>query len=310
MVVDVAVEGTEDIRPIDPAELLGVEGMGVGLRDDADARPAGVAEDGAACLGIDQCQLEQRIGADGRPQGPGVVPELTHLGGRLVDEAQLAEGRAHRHGGEHRVGGTGGEHREQLGTLQLQTVAADEQVQAGRIAAPDLEAVERRERRLDRPQCVEGRRPWGPLALTIRGRQIGDGPGRPDPVAADGPRRVLDHDGGGVDRFELARREGQVPRIQLVLDRSEQPFELLGPLGDLVGHRAPTSRQQAGHPGRPLQGAVDGEQDVSGLPQLGQCRRAESARRTLARCRGRCPELRGWGPQTGSPVRTDAGGRR
>ena len=45
VIVDVTVEGRDDVRQDRPAVLLLIEGMGVGLVDHADAGPPGVAQD-------------------------------------------------------------------------------------------------------------------------------------------------------------------------------------------------------------------------------------------------------------------------
>ena len=97
VVVDVAVEGADDVGRVGrPArDLLGVQRVGVGLADDADARPPGVARR-TVTLGVGRAQGEaqQLVVGDGGAEGPGVVAQLADLGRRLVDEAEVAAGRA------------------------------------------------------------------------------------------------------------------------------------------------------------------------------------------------------------------------
>ena len=91
MVVDVAVEHADDERRRRAAgllELVAVDRVGVGLGDDADAGPAGVAEHGDLGPFAAQRQAQQAVGAR-RPRGiAGVVAELADLGRRLVHDRQ------------------------------------------------------------------------------------------------------------------------------------------------------------------------------------------------------------------------------
>ena len=60
VIVDVTVEGRDDVRQDRPAVLLLIEGMGVGLVDHADAGPPGVAQDDAGCTIGRQGAVQQR----------------------------------------------------------------------------------------------------------------------------------------------------------------------------------------------------------------------------------------------------------
>ena len=93
-VVDVAVEHGGDVGPVGALELGAVERVGVGLGDDPDARPAGVAEHHGRCGVAGQRQPQQVVADDRRAQARGVVAELADLGRRLVDEAEVALGGA------------------------------------------------------------------------------------------------------------------------------------------------------------------------------------------------------------------------
>ena len=58
-----------------------------------------------------------------------------------------------------------------VGRVEVEPVALDEEVEAGRVAAPHLEAVDGRQRQLDRGARVDGRRSRvGPGQLGDRGR--------------------------------------------------------------------------------------------------------------------------------------------
>ena len=94
-VVDVTVEGRRHVRTGRAVELQAVDGMGVGLRDDADARPARVAEDDGGGALVGQRQSQQIVGEHVGAHGRRVVTELTDLRGRLVDEAEVALRGAH-----------------------------------------------------------------------------------------------------------------------------------------------------------------------------------------------------------------------
>ena len=70
--------------------------MGVGLRDDADARPPRVPEDGdLGGVGGDR-EMQQLVRRDRVAQRARVVAQLADLGRRLVDEGEHAVGRADR----------------------------------------------------------------------------------------------------------------------------------------------------------------------------------------------------------------------
>ena len=213
VVVDVAVEGGGHVgrrRRTAAAVLLAVERVGVGLADEADAGPAGVAEHGDLGVGAGQGPAEEAVAGDGGPHGPDVVAQLADLGRRLVDEGQAGpagSGRWIRPDGarpEQRVAGPGGD----LGVGRVEPVAGDQQVQAGGVAAPHLEPVDGRQGDLDRPVGLEGgvarSRPVRRLVgVPGPGGQGGDLPGGPEAVGGDGPDGVLQADEGGVGRLQL-----------------------------------------------------------------------------------------------------------
>jgi hypothetical protein len=74
-------------------------------------------------------------------------------------------------------------------------------VEPGRVAAPDFEPVERRQRDLHRRERLDR------VGREIRATKIGDGTGRAQPVVADRPDRILEPREGGVHVFELDGRQ-------------------------------------------------------------------------------------------------------
>ena len=115
--------------------------MRVGLADDADAGPSRVTEDDDLGLVVGQGLAQQRVARDLRPQLARVVAEPADLGRGLVDEAELPVRCAHRHGAEERIRRPVADDVRDRRRREVETVVAHEQVQAGRVAAADLEAL-------------------------------------------------------------------------------------------------------------------------------------------------------------------------
>ena len=88
VVVDVAVEHADAIRPFALHDLVAVHGVGVGLADDADAGPARVTEHADTGAGTAHRQAQQAVPGHGRPHRCRVVAQLADLRGRLVHERQ------------------------------------------------------------------------------------------------------------------------------------------------------------------------------------------------------------------------------
>jgi hypothetical protein len=149
VVVDVAVQGGNHVRPLGvdgavPRVLVAVDRVGVGLGDDADAGPAGVAEHGNPRARCGESQMQQTVVPDRRPQRSRVVAQLADLGRRLVHERQdAAVGDPHRAGGVQGVLAAGREARRQLRLVELEPVVPDEEVEPGRIPSPHLQPVDR-----------------------------------------------------------------------------------------------------------------------------------------------------------------------
>ena len=91
---------------------------------------------------------------------------------------------------------------------------ADEHVEPGRVAAPDLEAVERGERDVDRHVGVDRR-------FGSRGERR-DRLGGPETVVANGPHRVAGPDQRRVDELDLGRRPSRPRRRGRGLPRSRR----------------------------------------------------------------------------------------
>ncbi len=160
VVVDVTVQRGHDVRRLRTARLLefeGVERVGVGLADDADTRPSGVAQDRHAGVGRLDRPSKQRIGVQRPSQRGGVVAEFTDLGGRLVHERDALVGLHDGAGLEQWVGAALGDEGGQRAGLDV--VTPHEHVEASRVTASHLEPVDRRERLLHR-QIPAERRCW------------------------------------------------------------------------------------------------------------------------------------------------------
>ena len=108
-VVDVAVQDGGDIRARLIVDLVGVEWVGIGLADDADAGPTRVAQDDRLDLRCTERLPQEGVGHDRGAKCARVVTEFTDLGSGLVDETQMTFGSAHGHRTEERVGCTIGD---------------------------------------------------------------------------------------------------------------------------------------------------------------------------------------------------------
>ena len=192
-VVDVAVEYRGDVGAgvgwAAVGGLVTVDGVGVGLGDDADRGPAGVGQDRGFGLVGGEGQLEQLVGHDGVAHGVGVVAQLPDLGRRLVDEADLTLGGADRAALEQGVGGAGGQEGGHPLGAEVEAVVADQYVETGRIAAPDLKAD----------------RGWRGPAGWRRRRRPRPGSGRPLPAGPPPPPP-------GADRGPATRRRPSAGR--------------------------------------------------------------------------------------------------
>jgi hypothetical protein len=230
VVVDVAVERGDDVRAARGAVgLLGVERVGVGLADDPDARPPGVAEDRRGRAGCRHGPTEEAVGGDRGPEVGGVVAQLTDLGRRLVDEPEAAVDDPHAAVGEERVRARLDLRRDRS-IAGIDAVVVDQHVHAGRVASADLESIDRRERDLDREvgrdRVLAARVPC----------EAGDGTRVAHPVVPHRPHRVLHLDEGRVRAFE--RGAGEAALVEGSLDAADPVPQPLGPRLDLLGHAA------------------------------------------------------------------------
>ena len=213
MVVDVAVQRGHDVRwrrTTGLFEFERVERVRVRLADDANARPAGVAEDRDPRRRRLQRPAEQRIVGQCPAQCRGVVAEFTDLGGSLVHERQTAAGVDDGTGLEQRVGASGGN--ESCQRLGLDVVAPHEDVETCGIAAAHFESIDRRERLLDREVAAEHRR-----RRIASGERL-DLTSGSEAVVADRPGSVLEVDQFGVGVLEGVSVEVIGVRVEATLD--------------------------------------------------------------------------------------------
>ncbi|MEI2698657.1 MAG: hypothetical protein V9E94_09985 [Microthrixaceae bacterium] len=232
MVVDISVQDARDERAHRPTELVGALGMRVGFRDDADRRPPGVAQHDSVDVRRRERRLEELVGAERVAQGRGVVAELADLCCCLVDDHQDVADPTDRTRSEGRIAPAldlGSDARR----IQVQAVSGYLQLQARRVAPPDLEPVQRRER------LVGAEQNRTPSVADFSGGEVQDLLGGAEPVATDGPDAVPAANERGVHRLDLTRLEG-CPHLRTVehrLDRIGCLAERLGTQPDVGAQR-------------------------------------------------------------------------
>jgi hypothetical protein len=248
VVVDVAVEGGQHVRPLAAVGLDRVERVGVGLGDDPDAGPPGVPEHGRQRARDGERPAEQLVLAQGRPQGGAVVAELADLGRRLVGEDEGPAPDPHRPGGEERVAGATDQLVRHRRLREVEAGTLDEHGDPGRVPAADLEPVEGRQRHLDGPPAVGGVDGGRPAeAAHPRGGAQSVGAHRPSDVAQPDQSGVQALDGGGVADVDAAGVELGLDAGRRRLEGGDAPCHLVG---------QPGAGQQRPHPGRSGQAAV------------------------------------------------------
>ena len=216
-VVDIAVERADDIGA-GSVEQLAVERVSIRLGDDADRRPTGVAEHQGAGGFVGERSVQQRVVGERLADHRRVVAELADLGSGLVHDAQDPVDDANRAGAEVGVartsGDLGGDHR----IVEVERMVVNEDVQAGAIAAADLEPIDRRQGLVDRQASLER------AGLHRTAVEAADDLGGPKSVAGDRPHPIANGDQSLVAGFELARRKRAVllESLFLLLDRSEE----------------------------------------------------------------------------------------
>ena len=268
VVVDVAVDRPDHVGGVGGGvvpgagrgDQLAVEGMGVGLGDDADRRPAGVGQHQGPGLVAGQGRGQQLVVADGGPQRGGVVAQLADLGRGLVHEARHLLGEADRAGAEIAVpaaGGDGGGHGR---IAEVQAVAPHQQVQPSRVPAPDLEAVQGGQGLMD-GQARGHRRLGAGVADEAPHRA-----GRPEAVPPQGPEAVADPDQIVVELFQLGGPGGHVAGVEAGLDLRDGLVEDGQVVLEGVGEGA--VRQHQLEPGHPSEEGVGPGQPVGGPGEL------------------------------------------
>ena len=207
-VVDVAVEGGGDERPALALHLEAVHRVGVGLADDPDARPSGVAEDQRRRPLARQGEAEEVVDEEIGAHGGRVVAELADLRGGLVDEAEVSLRGAHRLRPEEVVAGASGDEALHRRVGEIEVVITHEHGEPGTVAAAHLEAIEGGEGLVDGRAHLDGR----PRGIGAHQRPNTSGGGQP--VAHHRPSGVLQAEQRGVGLLEgpLVRRAVGIQR--------------------------------------------------------------------------------------------------
>ena len=255
---------------------------------------------------------QQLVVADGGPQRGGVVAQLADLGRGLVDEARRFLGEADRAGAEIAVPGAGGDGGGDGRIAEIQAVAPHQQVQTGRVAAPDLEAVQGGQGLMD-GQARGHRRLGAGVADEAPHRA-----GRPEAVPPQGPEAVADPDQVVVELFQLGGPGGHVAGVEAGLDPRDRLVE--GGQAVLEGAGQGAVGQHQLEPGHPPEEGVGPGQPVGGPGEprgrVGAARRigieADDGADHLRRGRGRPaggPAEHGDDPAHGIHPRRSAPGR-
>ena len=243
VIVDVAVlDGGDDRCPtvVGPRRL---ERVSVGFGDDAHAGPAGVAEHRPLDVGRGEGSGQVVVVPQGRTQGRGVVAQFPDLGGHLGYDGQPSVGQSTRRPRPvQRVVAVHG----------VDAMAPQRDLQAGRVATPNLQSVDRREGLLDRQQH---RQPGRTRRVGDR-RQIPHAAARAEPVPGDGPGGVADPRQVGIAGFGVARTG-----VQRRLDGSEASDEL--------GHAVVDGGGQVGMLEQGTQARDPAQEPVGRFEQLG-----------------------------------------
>lgn len=176
-----------------------------------------------------QRKTQQLIVLYFRANRRGVVAQFPNLSSSLVHEAQRTFRGAHRAGAEERHP-PGLQKRRNLGRVEVEAVARDQQLNTCRIATANLQPVERRECLVHRQA---GRHRTG---RRIRAHQVDDADGCPKTIPGDGPRRVPQGDQPGVDRLNLigGHVPGRLGRLDAI-GQGIQAFAGQAQLGDTPG---------------------------------------------------------------------------
>ncbi len=243
VVVDVAVERGGGVDTAEALDLGVVERIRVRFRDDPDTRPPGMRQHHQSCTVSLERGVKELVFGDRGTQRGNVVTKFTDLRGRFVDETERTAGDPDGPRPAKWV-----RPQRQAGIIVANPMAADDDLDSGRIPAADLQPVERRERDLHRVETFDG----GPARAIAC--EIGNRVGGPQPVATDRPEAILDCHQRPVDVLVGSR----VHDIGVECD-----LERRHPIGgDLhrLGDRDPTGRipDQGLHPGWTAQRPIDG----------------------------------------------------
>ena len=209
VVVDVTVQRSDEVRSVPTIERLAVDRAGIGLADDADAGPAGVAEHHHLSGVIRQQRAEQPIGGNRLSECLGVVAELTDLGGLLVDEAEHVADPADARTAEGRIVRPIADCTSEGRFVELHSVIADHEMKTDRVTSPHLEPVEGGKCVVDRGhRRNHGRRRRGPSEPFDAGADL-------EPVTTDRPQGVLEPHPRRIESLVEHLAGGHEPPIEL-----------------------------------------------------------------------------------------------
>jgi len=222
VIVDVTVECGDEIRGSRGGlQLLAVHRVGVGLGNDADARPPRVAEHGhPRTLATDE-QPQKVVGGDGTAHHARVVTEFADFGGRFVHEGPCIRRDTHGTGGEQRIVAAIGEERDDARVVVAHAVVPHRHVHTRRVASAHLETIECGERLLDgevRRQCALVRAASGEGVHRLGGAQ---------PVHAQCPHRIAQRGQPSGTPFHLGDGHRCGFAVEGGLDGAEEHVELV-----------------------------------------------------------------------------------
>ncbi len=138
-------------------------------------------------------------------------------------------GRAHRHRPEECVVGSLGQQRGDGRIGQIESMVADQHGEPRRVATTHLQSIESGQRLLYRGSDLDGR------PRCVRADKSQHRTGRGQPVALDGPGRVLQAQESGIGGFEVGA-VGEATPVELDVERG-------GPGADVASERAGTGCQ-------------------------------------------------------------------
>ncbi len=184
-----------------------------------------MAEHKSAGRVVGECSFQQFVGGERGADGIGVVTEFPDLCRDLVHDAEHPIDHADASRSVVGVAGSGIDRGQHGGIVEVESVVVDEKVETGRVTATNLEAIDRRERLMDRKECFQ--RPCragcpGERRDSLRGTQ---------PVTSDRPHTVANSDEFVIASLELGRGQQRVV-FHCDLDRLDRSSDLAAVVGE------------------------------------------------------------------------------